>query len=474
MRRCYLSAIARRLKSFAAAVSVLAAWMLLPPTGAAALTLPDGFAEETIVDGLKLPTAVEWVPDGRMFIAEKDGKVRVVDPDGTLLRRPLIDLTEKVNSDADRGLLGLAADTDFDRNGYLYLLYTYELQPDDPDTDAPMVGRLTRVTVRPDNKLENPADPEKVILGSVVDGPCPQPNNEVDCIPQDFHWHATGAVRSDPVDGTLWVGIGNAHEDEPDELSYRPYDPTSYAGKILHISRNGKGLPDHPFCAEDADLSHICTKVYALGFRNPYRFTLRSEGGPIVGDPGAGKEEINFVEEGENYGWPCYEGYLRQPDHEDEPRCIEEYEKQGTAEAAVRPTWSYRGAGGKAVIAGPVYTGSSYPSEYAGKTFVADYIQGWIRTLSIDTGGEVVGAEDFATEVTSPVDLSLTPEGDLAYVDIGFDGSGSIRRLVHEGNSELPAVPVVVGALLLTLGIGFLLVRWVREPPASGGGPAAG
>jgi len=150
-----------------------------------------------------------------------------------------------------------------------------------------MVQRLTRVTVKPDNTLENPASPETVILGSDVSGSCPQPDNTRDCIPADFYWHQIGTVRSDPTDGTLWVGVGDSHPHAVDSNSYRPYDTSSFLGKILHIDRQGRGLPNHPFCSEDANLDHTCTKVYARGFRNPFRFTLRPGKGPVVGDAGA-------------------------------------------------------------------------------------------------------------------------------------------------------------------------------------------
>ena len=97
-------------------------------------------------------------------------------------------------------------------------------------------------------------------------------------------------------------------------LFYRTYDPTSFAGKIIHVDRQGRGLANHPFCPGDADLTHVCTKVYATGFRNPFRFTLRPGRGPAVGDVGyITYEELNLIQPGANYGWPCYEGPSRNP-----------------------------------------------------------------------------------------------------------------------------------------------------------------
>lgn len=222
---------------------------------------------------------------------------------------PLLDISARVNSYSDRGLLGIATDKDFASNGYLYLLYVYELDPLVPDSSGPMVSRLTRVTVNPDNTLENPSDPETVILGKDVSGPCPEPDNTRDCIPADYKWHVIGTVRSDPEDGTLWVGTGDTHAPLVDARSYRPYDESTFAGKIIHVERNGQGLSDHPFCSADTNLSHTCTKLYAKGFRNPFRFSVRSGKGPVVGDVGSEhREELDLLKPGRNYGWPCYGG----------------------------------------------------------------------------------------------------------------------------------------------------------------------
>src|ERR671914_586277 len=128
-----------------------------------------------------LCAAVAWAPDGRMFTADKSGRVRVVNP-GQTTATVIYDLTSKVNARSDRGLLGIATDRDFATNGWLYLLYVKELNPTLPDTEAPMVSVLTRVTVNANNTLQNPSSPETTILGTQNTAPCPTPNNTVDCI----------------------------------------------------------------------------------------------------------------------------------------------------------------------------------------------------------------------------------------------------------------------------------------------------
>ncbi len=421
-------------------VVIALAVLALQAAPAAATTLPPGFSEQTLATGFSAPVAVETASDGRRFVAEKAGRVRVVNPDGTLRSAPLIDLRSKVNTFSDRGLLGMALDTNFDSNGYLYLLYVHELNPQTPDTSAPMVSRLTRVTVKSDSTLENPSSPETVILGKDASGPCPTPDNTRDCIPADYIWHTIGTVRSDPTDGTLWVGTGDTHPHAIDSSSYRPYDTETFAGKIMHIDRQGRGLPNHPFCQSDTNLDHTCTKIYARGFRNPFRFTLRPGKGPVVGDVGAGdEEEIDLIKPGENYGWPCYEGSVKTPLYDQEARCQQEYAKEGGPDAATPPSWSYSQADGGAVVAGPVYTGNEYPEEYRGDIFVGDYVQGWVKRLEVDAQDNVTQVHDFASDWAPGVDLEQLPNGRIGYVDIGFGATPSaVREFRFSGGNSPP------------------------------------
>jgi glucose/arabinose dehydrogenase len=422
-------------------VGTLVVTLLIGGSAAHASVLPSGFGESNLAGGTGSPAGVAWAPDGRLFIAHKDGLVQVRKTNGSV--STLLNINGEVNSYTDRGLLGIAVDRDFATNGYLYLLYVHELDPLHPDSAAPMASRLTRVTVNGDNTLQSPGNPETVILGTQSTAPCPNPSNTVDCIPADYYWHTIGTVRSDPSDGTLWVGTGDTHPDLVDATSYRPYDPNTFAGKIIHIDRQGKGLPGHPFCPSDTNLSHVCTKVYAAGFRNPFRFTLRPGKGPAVGDVGdASYEELNLVKPGGNYGWPCYEGPDHQYLYDSETRCQQEYAKEGTTAALTPPAWYYpRPAEGSAIVAGPLYSGSNYPATYQGKLFVSDYVQGWIKTLTINGSDQVTAVSPFATNTGAVVDLEPTPAGDLTTVDIGFGSTPAVRRITYAGGN-LPPNPV--------------------------------
>jgi len=404
-------------------------------------TYPSGFEERTVVSGLTGPTAIAYAPDGRMFVIEKEGRLKVVPPGGSTATT-VADISSVVNSYWDRGLLGIAVDTSYTSNNYVYLLYTRERQPITPDDEGPMVSRLERFTINTSNQVVG----RQIILGT-HDGPCPPPANGVDCIPSEGFSHSIGSVRSAP-DGTLWVGSGDAASfSTVDTLALRTYNTQSMAGKIMHIDRDGKGLPSHPFCPTNTTLTDVCTKVWAGGFRNPFRFKLRPGGGLTVGDVGWGtNEEVNLLPtaqgtQGRLYGWPCYEGSGHTGGYSDLEACEPEYDKEGSGQAHLGPAYQYPHTGsGGAVLGGPTYPSGPFPDSYDGDIFFADYVQGFIRTLEPSGQGP---AATFAT-AWSGVDLDLTPDGDLAYAAFGngSSGTGSIEKIVYTPTNRTPIATI--------------------------------
>ncbi|HEX2231867.1 MAG TPA: carbohydrate-binding domain-containing protein [Thermoleophilaceae bacterium] len=385
--------------------------------------VPAGFQDVALVSGLSSPTTVDWAPDGRMFIAELGGRVKVKNPGSTTVQTLFTAPTR------NQGLTGLSVDKDFATNGYLWVAYTEGWN-----------GRVARVKVNPNNTVDNPASPLTVVLGKVHAVPyptpeCPAPSNTSDCL-DSRGAHAINSVRSDPEDGTLWISNGDGAGADGDPATFRTYDDFSYAGKILHVDRNGRGLPGHPFCPTDTDLTHVCTKVWAKGFRNPYRFTFNDAGLPVVGDVGnVSREELDVAQPGRNYGWPCYEGDIRSPGWRDMERCATEYAKEGTSAAALPPFYSYvrPPQPGASIVAGPFYEGG-YPSEYQGDLFFADYVLGFIKRLEFDSAGRVSAVRDFATGLAAPVDLKLAPNGNLVYADLGVHQIREIRSTVTQTN----------------------------------------
>ena len=416
--------------------------------------------------GLTIPTTAAWAPDGRLFIAEKSGVLKVLDP-GQASAATILDISGEVNDPYDRGLLGLAIDTDYETNHYVYLLYTGEKHPLMADTDAPTFSRLERVQVSGSNLVSD----RTVLLGSdgLVDGEpgtdCVTQNfvttwpsaNDMDCIPSEGRSHSIGTVVS-AGDGTLYLGSGDSSSyAEFDPLAFRVYDQHSFAGKILHIDRNGNGLSGHSFCPSDTDLTHVCTKIHSLAFRNPFRFKWRADGTPdgalSVGDVGWNtREEIDLIgTPGHTYGWPCYEGAMHTTTYQDDPKCDPEYAKEGTAAAHVPPAYDYVHTATNAIIGGPIYPGGSYPDSYDGQMFFGDYSAGFLKVLNLDSGGAVTGTTPFATN-WGGVDLILAPDGNVAFPDFGTGepGTGSIKEIVYAPSAGAPhavatATPVAGG-----------------------------
>jgi len=423
---------------------------LLVAAPAQSATPPAGFTEETIVGGLSSPVAAAPAPDGRIFVAEKPGRVRVVDRSGALLSQPLIDLSSQVNSYHDRGLLGIAVDRDFAVNGYLYLLFTFELSPLAPDSAAAMVARLLRVTVSSANTTSDPT----VLLGSYASGPCPPASNTVDCIPSNGASHSIGTIRVDPADGTLWIGVGDsASFTQIDELAFRAYDERSFAGKILHVDRNGRGLPGHPFCPTNTDLTQVCTKLYAKGLRNPFRFSLRPDGPPIAGDvQWDANEELNVVKSGGNHGWPCWEANNHTPGYRNDPRCQELYAAGGdTKPIYAYPHFDGSGSSSSAVVGGPEYNGTDWPAEYRSSIYFGDYAKGFVKRIRVDDADRCLdtdasgscAARNFATNWYGAVDLQRAPGGGLLFVLFGDGGpNGSVRKFVYSAGNKAPTAVV--------------------------------
>jgi glucose/arabinose dehydrogenase len=406
------------------------------------------FGETTLVSGLSAPTSVAVAPDGRLFVAEKGGKVLTAMPG----RRPrlLLDISQHVNTYNDRGLLGIALDRDVARNGYLYLLYSYEADPRAQGSNHAVTSVLTRVRVRngrrgPRPLGRNPGE-HALLGGSGRYDLCGQPANTLDCLPAGADTHTGDTVRVDPRDGTLWVSNGDgAGESAPDPLAFYAADDQSYAGKILHIDRNGRGLPVHPFCPHDHVLTDVCTKVYATGFRNPFRFTLDPASGSLyAGDVGwFTYEELDRVVAGGDYGWPCYEGALpdgaafHTPGYRALAPCEQLYqgERDPFHPIPSQPLLAYFHTSGSAVVAGPRYRGSIFPRAYRGALFYGDFDQAWIRWVQLDDAGRVAGAIRPFASGWYGVDLQQTPDGGLRYVDLP---DGAVKEIVFAPRHPAP------------------------------------
>ena len=134
---------------------VLGTALAAPARAQAELSLPPGFQARTLVSDLAQPTGVAFAPssDGRAFVIEKAGLLGVVKP-GQTTATGVLDISDRVNAASDRGLLGIAVDSSFATNGYVYLLYTYDVgAPGDRDNEfVETVSQLLRIKLRADSR----------------------------------------------------------------------------------------------------------------------------------------------------------------------------------------------------------------------------------------------------------------------------------------------------------------------------------
>lgn len=233
-------------------------------------TIP-GIQSELVATAADRVSSMAFAPNGRLFLTELSGNIRIVTASGELLPEPFAQI--EVRTGTEWGLLGIAIDPAFEENHYVYV---YFIQPvgSDPNQARPALMRLTAegdIGTNPETLIEFPmANPE-------VQG------------------HVGGGIHFGP-DGYLYISIGETQREELAQDLSHPF------GKILRVTRDGDPTPDNPFVDDpEAD-----PRVYAYGLRNTFAFTFDPEGGGLYGaDNGdVNCDELNIIEAGMNYGWP--------------------------------------------------------------------------------------------------------------------------------------------------------------------------
>jgi glucose/arabinose dehydrogenase len=404
----------------------------------------------TVVSGLTQPTAIDWLPNGTMLIAEKSGIVKAA-VNGAVGSTPFIDISRIVNGTRDRGLLDIAVHPDFANNPYVYLLFTYD-PPEvynqaagtlaGPDGNGNRAGRLIRVTANAATDYRTAvAGSEVVLLGanstwanfngfanSTFDFNEPPAGERADgtyiedFINSDSESHTVGALAFG-IDGALFVSIGDgASYNRVDVRADRVQDIDSLSGKVLRIDPlTGRGLADNPFYNGNPNANR--SKVYQLGLRNPFRMSVDSVTGQLyVGDVGWTKwEEINSAGAGANFGWPYYEGgsgtnsintgYQNTPEGA-------AFFAQNIAVTPALYALNHQADGINAIVMGDVYRGTLYGAEYEGDVFFNDLGQGIVRHGTIDAAGQITNVKTFATGASVVVSISQGPDGALYYVDL--------------------------------------------------------
>lgn len=501
-------------------LATVLAVLFAPVSPAGAITLPPDFvAENVTAQPFDLPTAIAFSPTGRMFVAEKAGRVWAV-TNGVRDAAPIVDLSAKVLSDGDHGLLGLAVDPSFLTNRRLYLLYTVDPDSDGVDVGVPAFGRLERWEVSATDSTTLVPASRAVLFGTTwSDGP-----------PRGSDSHAEGALRWGR-DGTLLVSLGEgAHyagvdvgsQDEglfepgrcdtlEDIGAFRAQWLGSLAGKLLRLDpATGHGLPSNPFW--DGDPRSVHSRVWASGLRNPFRFAIRPGTGstdPGDGDPGTTMigdvgwttwEDLHVYRGGgANFGWPCREGPAPNSPYQLATPPRAGCSTPGTPSNPSLPTdpvlwWHHAfapisqppGAIGNSITAGDFYRAQRYPREYWGAQFVADYGQNWIQVVRWNEQQQPDTVFGFATAAGGPVDFAVHPVlQDMHFVSIA---TGHVRRVRYTGPQPNRA-PVAVAtastpAGAMPLAVSFsatlssdadgdpLAFAWAFGDGASASGPA--
>lgn len=394
-------------------MAVLVAVGVLVPsgTGQAAPALPPGFAVVSLPSGQdEALTDFAFAPDGGWYTSGKNGRVAYVAPGGQA--RTIAELD--VVTVQDLGLTGLAVPKDHAASRVLYTARTLAV-------DGHWSMRLSAWSV------EGVPEPTALVGERVLWD-----------LPATSDAHAiTGLVAAD--DGTLWVSIGDSADFRfVDPLALRALDPAEGVGKLHHVLPDGSGVPGNPYY-DPAAPSSWRSRVYASGFRSPFRVSLDpGTGAPLLGDVGAGGwEEVDLVRPGASYGWPCWEGESQTPGYRDLPGC------QGVGNT--QPLWTYEhGPLGTTVTGGVVYTGSSYPEEYRGAYFFGDFSSQRLYTLRHDAQGQLVRAPEamgFGSDIGLPVKFGTADNGDIVYADIG---GNTLQRLVHVPGNRAPTPAGVV------------------------------
>jgi glucose/arabinose dehydrogenase len=388
-------------------------------TGHGATVLPTGFRQTTVLHGLVFPTDFAFLPDGRIVVSEKNGLIRIGDQ-GRMLKRPLLDLRARVNTNSYRGIMTVEPDPDYPRRPYLYVVYVNAGNP--PNTRNTTTVRMSRFTVH-----GNAADPrsEKVLLGRISDVAACEQEPRRDCI---LSWgDHDGADIAFAKDGTMFVSIGDGGLlKHYAKVATYVQSLSTLGGKILHVTREGQGIPSNPFW--DGDPNANRSKVWALGFRSPFRVSLTPDGRELlVGDVGYQTwEEIDRVRRGGNYGWPCYEGPMLVKGSAKTDVCSRLLSRRSTFS---RPFVALRHPGSASITGGAVYTGTSYPDAYRDSYFYGDWAYSWIRTTSLASG--VPRSRQFAKPAAGPVAFRAgPPNGDMYYLALN---AGELRRLTYVG-----------------------------------------
>jgi glucose/arabinose dehydrogenase len=479
------SAAMRRVHSRRRAFAALP--LIVALLGLSGCDLRPGFNDYVVFSGLNRPTAIEFSPDGRVFVAEKRGVVKVFDHLADRTPTVFADLRTQVHNFWDRGLLGLALHPDFPVNPSVYVLYSRDAAPGsavprwgtpgadtDPCPTPPggtadgclVTGRLSRLTAN-----GNTWTGTEVAL--ITDWCQQYPSHSIGTLEfgadgalyvtggegASFNWRDYGQA-GDPLNpcGDPPGGVGatltppTAEGGSLRSQDVRtPADPTGLGGTVIRIDpETGEAMPDNPMASSPDPNTR---RIVAYGLRNPFRFTVRPGTDELlIADVGQSSwEEINRSigddSQVDNFGWPCMEGAARMRGFDliDLDLCESLY----AAGSAVPPFFAYRhlqpvvdescSAANGTSITGIALSppDRAYPNAYDGALFFADATRGCIWAMRAGSNGQPDPTKVvwFDQAAKSPVELEIGPGGELWYVDLF---GGAVHRIGYSATNTPP------------------------------------
>lgn len=355
-------------------------------------------ALQPVFEGFNAPLFLTHAGDesGRIFVVEKTGAIRIV-RDGVVAEQPFLDISDRITSNgSEQGLLGLAFAPNYAESGYFFVNYTNQVG----DTV------ISRFQVDPSNPdVANP-NSEFLVLGFAQ----PARNHN-------------GGMLAFGTDGYLWIGTGDGGGQG--DTYGNGQNPSTLLGKMLRLDvTSDPSVPyvipaDNPWVNADWNGMDVIDEAWAIGFRNPWRFSFdRLTGDLWIADVGQSNyEEVNYTVAGSpgglNYGWPIMEGQHCYTDQNCDPTGLE------------IPVAEYEHAKGCSVTGGYVYRGSQYPV-LRGVYIFGDYCTGIIwatlpnadgtwntvemldSEVAISSFGEDENGELYATDLSSGVIYQVT------------------------------------------------------------------